>query len=119
MPIDASLYANVGRGVKSIQDYAQEQNALDMGNANLMLTRQKADEYTRNVQRQNALRGLAGGWDANTSDEQRVSSMRNQGFHPEADSLETAIAKRLEIRSKTDWKGPRPRRRMPIRMNGC
>jgi hypothetical protein len=67
-----TIYDNLGRGVRSVADYDNEaintkQNALA-----LMLNQQKADEYSRGVQEQNALRG----WTPTGNDDADYASMR-------------------------------------------
>jgi hypothetical protein len=83
MALDPSIFNLVGRGVKSVNDYdmeaAQLDNARTAGQANklaLVLNRQKADEYTRGVAEQNALRqALAGA----TTTEDRIERARRTG----------------------------------------
>jgi hypothetical protein len=110
--IDSSIYQLVGRGVKSVADYDKEAADADMarqqqqiGSLNLMLGRQKADEYTRGVQRADALRRLSGTWGADTTDEQRIASLKNSGFAQEADSLTQTLLKQRETQSKITKEG--------------
>lgn len=109
MAIDTSIYGLSGRGVKSVNDYDREYEALlgarqdrQMGALQLMLGQQKADEYTRGVERANQLRALSGTWKADTTDEQRVASLRNAGFANEADALEKGILERMKTRATVD-----------------
>jgi hypothetical protein len=83
MALDPGIFGMVGRGVKSVGDYDRE--ALDLENAKtageqnrlaLTLGRQKADEYTRGVDEQNALRrALAGA----TTTQDRIDRARSTG----------------------------------------
>ncbi len=107
MAIDTGIYGLAGRGVKSVNDYDREYEALlgarqdrQMGALQLMLGQQKADEYTRGIERGNQLRALSGTWKADTTDEQRVASLRNAGFANEADALEKGILERMKTRSQ-------------------
>lgn len=109
MAIDTSIYGLSGRGVKSVADYDREYEQLlgarqnrQLGALQLMLGQQKADEYTRGVERANQLRALSGTWKADTTDEQRVASLRNAGFAAEADSLEKGILERMKTRATVD-----------------
>ncbi len=109
MAIDTGIYGLSGRGVKSVNDYDREYEALlgakqdrQMGALQLMLGRQKADEYTRGIERGNQLRALSGTWKADTTDEQRVASLRNAGFAQEADALEKGILERMKTRATVD-----------------
>lgn len=109
MAIDTSIYGLSGRGVKSVADYDREYEQLlgarqdrQMGALQLMLGQQKADEYTRGVERANQLRALSGTWKADTTDEQRVASLRNAGFAQEADALEKGILERMKTRATVD-----------------
>ncbi len=109
MAIDTGIYGLSGRGVKSVNDYDREYEALlgakqdrQMGALQLMLGQQKADEYTRGIERGNQLRALSGTWKADTTDEQRVASLRNAGFANEADALEKGILERMKTRATVD-----------------
>jgi hypothetical protein len=77
------LYSQIGKGVRSVGDYDRDFERLQadkLGNqanqAALLLNQQKADEYTRGVAEQNALRqALAGA----TTTEDRIERARRTG----------------------------------------
>ena len=69
MPIQfpAPIYGQVGQGVRSVEDYAalrdlatQRGQAIQQGALGLLTGQQKADEYTRGLKEQEALRSLLG-----------------------------------------------------------
>lgn len=83
MALDPSIFGLIGRGVKSVGEYDRE--ALDLENSKtageqnrlaLTLGRQKADEYTRGVEEQNALRRALSGA---TTTEDRIERARRTG----------------------------------------
>jgi hypothetical protein len=106
--IDASIYQLAGAGnPRSYEDYAltaekikAERQARQLGALQLMLGQQKADEYTRGVQQQAAVRQLMGTLPADTTDDARVQALRGKGFWSEADALEASRLKAMEVRSK-------------------
>lgn len=98
MPIDPSI----ALGVKPVQiespvnalaqmlqvQGAQQQNQLGQA---------KLDEYQRSVGRQNRLLGLVQSLPSGTTDDQRISTLRNAGYFDEADKLETGFLNRQKI----------------------
>lgn len=75
--LDASIYNQLGRGVKSVQDYAAEDQARQLGAAQLqaaqvnnLLGQQKSDEYTQTVAERNALRDFMRNGNADLSSPQ-------------------------------------------------
>jgi hypothetical protein len=75
--LDASIYNQLGRGVKSVQDYAAEDQARQLGAAQLqaaqvnnLLGQQKSDEYTQTVAERNALRDFMRSGNADLSSPQ-------------------------------------------------
>lgn len=64
MPIDTSIYQNIGRGVKSIADYDSEYAQASQNKLANLMNGAKLDEYRRGVEDQNALRAsLSAGTD--------------------------------------------------------
>lgn len=118
MPVDTGIYANLLRAPKSIADYDAEAQAVQ-GNALAMQMRRQQIEGNALSMRQaqqkqaesdadtNALRSLAGGWNAQTTPEQRIAGLRNSGrasLMGQADTLERQAIERqrgeAEARSK-------------------
>lgn len=58
MGIDTSIYQNLLRPVKSVQDYDNEAMQAQQNRLQLSLGQQKADEYSRSVADSNKLRGV-------------------------------------------------------------
>lgn len=103
--VDTSIYGNLLARPKSVADYQaeyaqQDQNALALENSrqNLLMNRQKLDEYQRGVKEQEALRGyLGGGVDLSTPEGQ-------QGLYKTAPSLAGNILKDYTGRKETEAK---------------
>lgn len=62
MGVDTSIYANMLRPPKSVQEYDNERIAQQQNQLALSLGQQKADEYTRSVADANRLRGVVSGF---------------------------------------------------------
>jgi hypothetical protein len=99
MPVDTSIYNLLGHGVKSIQDYAAEDQQRQLGAAQLqaaqtanMLGQQKADEYSQTVAERNALRQYLGG-DVDLSTPQGVAGLY-KAAPTQADSILKSYADR-------------------------
>lgn len=100
MPIDPSIPL----GVKTLQltnplerymqmqqiDQAQNQSRL----ADLMY-----GEKQQQISRAQNLRTLANGWNADTTDEQRRDSLRNNGYFDEADRMDTTLQNRAKVKA--------------------
>lgn len=85
MPLNASIFGNMLAAPKSPEDYLAERQNLQAGQVANLLNKQKADEYTKGIERQGQLRNLlAGGADAN--------ALRRGGFLAEASDLEKNAA---------------------------
>lgn len=100
MPIDPSI----AMGVKPVQlanpleQYMQVQQIQQAQNqsrlADLMY-----GEKQQQVARAQGLRDLAKGWSADTTDEQRANSLRNNAYFDEADKLDTALLNRTKVKA--------------------
>lgn len=106
------IYSQIGRGVRSVADYdreAEQLQAAKLGNqanqAALLLNRQKADEYTRGIGEQNRLRDLTRTWGAQTTDDERIGSLKNAGFFGQADALEKGLLERQKTGAEVSAKG--------------
>ncbi len=64
------------------------------------LNRLKADDYRLKSARTNKLQQLASTWGADTTDDQRISGLKNNGYFDEADKLEQGLLKRRETETK-------------------
>lgn len=98
---NANIFGMVGQGVRSPLDYAGDYQRIEAGRAAVeanklatMLGQQKADEYSRGVAEQNRLRDLSRTWSAETTDDQRIGSLKNSGFFQQADALEKSLLER-------------------------
>lgn len=103
MPIDTSIYGQL-RPIQ-IDSPLEAQAKVDQFRAGQMQNRLAElafGERQQASQRQNKLASLAGGWGSDTTDDQRISSLRNGGFFTEADSLEGSMLKRRESQQKLD-----------------
>ena len=101
------IYQLSGRGVKSVADYDMEAANLDAAKqqkelrAMQILTGQQGlQEKQRQLERAGALRQLAGTWKADTTDDQRIATLRNAGFADEADKLLEGSLKRKDVESQ-------------------
>lgn len=105
------IYQLSGRGVKSVADYDMEAANLDAAKqqkelrAMQILTGQNAlDQQQQQVARTGALRQLAGTWKADTTDDQRIGSLKNAGFFDEADKLEKGLLDRKKTEAEAKVK---------------
>jgi hypothetical protein len=101
MPIDPTIALQVRPveipdQVNQLARLTQVQNLMQ----DQELGRMKMDAYSRDQTRKNALQALAGGWTAETSDDQRLSALKNAGFFDEASKLEDGLVKRREVDAK-------------------
>lgn len=101
------IYQLSGRGVKSVADYDMEAANLDaakqqsqLRSLQLLTGRQGLEEKQRQLERAGALRQLAGTWKADTTDDQRIATLRNAGFADEADKLLEGSLKRKDVESQ-------------------
>lgn len=101
MPVDTGIYNLLGRGVKSVQDFAQEDQARLLGAAQLqasqtanLLGKQKADEYSQTVAEKNALR------DYMRSSPDLASAQGISGLYQAAPTQAEAIIKTLTEQRK-------------------
>lgn len=105
MGVDTSIYNMLGRGVKSVADYDREAAEGQQNMLALQGQRMKMDEMQRGVQRQRNLLSLSSGWNADTTDDQRISAYKNAGYFDEADKLEKTLLERqktgAEVMDKT------------------
>lgn len=109
MAIDTSIYNSLLRPPKTIAEYdaeAQQAQAnklnLAMGQQNLALNQQKAAEYQRGLEQQNALRSLVRGFGSN--DEENIRSLYQGGFMPEAQGYAKSIADIAKTRAEATAK---------------
>jgi hypothetical protein len=118
MPVDTSIYSNLLRPVKSVADYDAEAQALEQNalasqlkrqtiEGNALSMRQAQQKQFESDADTNALRTLAGGWNAQTTADQRIAGLRNSGrasLMTQADTLEKQAIERqrgeAEARSK-------------------
>lgn len=109
MAADASLYNNIGRGVRSVADYDAERLQGQANKLSLLLNQQKADEYGRGIQEQNALRDyLGGGADLGTAEGQQglyraapgLAGVTLKDFGARRKDAADADAKRAETKQK-------------------
>lgn len=85
MALNASIFGNMLNAPKSPESYAAERQQLQAGELTNALSRQKADAYTRDQERQTNLLGLLkGGADA--------PMLRRNAFLKEADEMEKGAA---------------------------
>ena len=101
------IYQLSGRGVKSVADYDMEAANLDaakqqgqLRSLQLLTGQQGLEEKQRQLERAGALRQLAGTWKADTTDDQRIATLRNAGFADEADKLLEGSLKRKDVESQ-------------------
>lgn len=79
--------------MNSLAQMLQIQQAQGANQLNAM----KMDEYRQGNERKNQLMALAKGWTPDTTDDQRVTSLKGGGFFDEADKLTQALLKRKEL----------------------
>lgn len=85
MPLNASIFGNLLNAPKSPEEYALERQQAESGALTNALNRQKVDEYTKGIERQNQLRTLlSGGADS--------SALRQAGFLDEASNWDKNAA---------------------------
>jgi hypothetical protein len=95
MPLNASIFGNLLNAPKSPEEYALERQQAESGALTNALNRQKVDEYTKGIERQNQLRTLlSGGADS--------SALRQAGFLDEASNLDKSAAAVAKDRSSAD-----------------
>ena len=100
MPIDPSIALDVKpvQLPNPLEQYMQVQQIQQAQNqsrlADLMY-----GEKQQQVARTQGLRDLAKGWSADTTDEQRANSLRNNAYFDEADKLETALLNRTKVKA--------------------
>ena len=114
MPVDTGIYANLLRAPKSIADYDAEAQAAQ-GNAlasqlrrqqiegNALSMRQAQQKQAEADADTNALRTLAGGWNSQTTADQRIAGLRNSGrvaLMGQADALEKQYVERTKAKSE-------------------
>lgn len=109
MPIDASIYGQFTRPVKSVQDYMAEDDQRQ-SNQLLQLLRQQQvqqgkfaiDKAQRdeqyNTNKLNFLRGLPG----DLPEPERVNRMRSAGYYDDAAAFEKSVLERDKTRSQID-----------------
>jgi hypothetical protein len=109
MPIDASIYGNIGRGVKSMGEYdaefAQAENAKQAGKMNalnLLMGERKLQADDRALADQNALRQVVGGFGAD--DAANVQSLFKAGRLNEARDYQKSMVDAAEKRAETGYK---------------
>ena len=101
MPIDP----NVALGVKPVQianpleQYMQVQQIQQAQNQSRLADLMYGEKQQQIARAQN-LRNIANSWDANTTDEQRRDSLRNNGYFTEADQLDTALQNRAKTKAE-------------------
>lgn len=84
MGIDTSIYANLLRPPKSIAEYDAEAMQGQQNKLLLQMNRQKADEYTRGVDRSNKLTSLLGGFKPGMSASDQGDALTRGGYLDEA-----------------------------------
>jgi hypothetical protein len=100
MPIDPNIalsvkpvqIANPLEQYMQVQQIQQAQNQSRL--ADLMY-----GEKQQQVARAQGLRALANGWNADTTDEQRTASLRNNAYFDEADKLDTSLQNRVKVKA--------------------
>ena len=103
--IDASIYAQFAPKVvplESPQNMLLKQLQIDEARQSNMLNQQKLDAYTQGQNRTNKLREMLGQMPANTTDEQRIQTMRGGGYTEEADKLQTTLNNQRKTSSEAD-----------------
>jgi hypothetical protein len=105
MPIDTSI----AMGVKPMQIESpvnQLANVLQIQGAQQanQLNAQKLQQTTIANDRQNRLQSLLGGFDANTTDEQRSNALKNAGYFDQADLLDKNANERAKTKSEGQFK---------------
>lgn len=100
-----ALDSSIALGVKPIQVDApvnQFANILQLQGAQQanQLNAMKMAQAQQVNERQNQLLKLTGGWGADTTDDQRISGLKNAGYFDEADKLATALQNRRKIDSE-------------------
>jgi len=105
------IYQLSGRGVKSVADYDMEAANLDaakqqkeLREMQILTGRNALDQQQQQVARTGALRQLAGTWGADTTDDQRIGSLKNAGFFDEADKLEKGLLDRKKTEAEAKVK---------------
>lgn len=109
MPIDASIYGQIGQGVKSVADYDQQYAQLDaakqtreIGALNLLMGKRQMAAQDRTVADQEALRRVVGGFGAD--DSANVQSLFKAGRLKEAQDYAKAVAEAKEKAADTGLK---------------
>lgn len=72
MSVDVSIYQNLLRTPKSVQEYDNEAMQAQQNKLNLNLSQQKADEYTRSIADANQLRSVVSGFGADRAVNQQA-----------------------------------------------
>lgn len=93
MAVDTSIYNNLLRAPKSIAEYDAEAMQGQQNKLALQMNRQKADEYTRGIERTNKLNGLLGGFEPGMKAEDQVGALTRGGFLDEGRKLAESSAK--------------------------
>ncbi len=99
MTIDTSIYSNLLRSPKSIQEYDNEAMQASKNKLDLSLSQQKADEYARSNQDANKLRDIVSGFGSDTSANQLA--LLKGGRLKEANEYGKSNADLAETASKT------------------
>lgn len=84
MGIDTSIYQNLLRTPKSVAEYDAEAQQGQQNKLLLQMNRQKADEYTRGVDRTNKLTGLLGSFKPGMSASDQGDALTRGGYLDEA-----------------------------------
>lgn len=102
MAADASIYGLIQQPkqfnpLEALTGALKAQGMQQEGQLNQL----KLAALGRDQERKNSLLALANGWNSGTTDDQRIGSLKNNGYFDEADKLEQGLLKRQEVKSTT------------------
>lgn len=97
MPADASIYGMIRQpeAINPLAQLAQVQQIQGLQNQN-RAQQMQFDQAQRAQAEQNKLADLVRSWNADTTDDQRISALKNSGFFQQADTLDKARTERVK-----------------------